>query len=157
MYGLEAIEGWSRLLAVVPKDYAELIDAAKVQVDFWVNMAVVIIMIEVEYVGLVYTFGGELNLWIVLLFISVGTIPPLRATSAAREWGAFVKSAFDMFAPKMRETLGFALPGNREEEAAQWKSFSQAIIYRRPDLVPGLKNAEGGKSAAVKGGKKGAK
>jgi hypothetical protein len=154
MYGLESIDGWGRLLAVVPKDYTELIDAAKSQVDFWINMAVVFILLQIEYVGLVYIFGNQLNLWIVLLFIVLGTIPPLRATSAAREWGDFVKSAFDMFAPKMRESLGFNSPKDRDEEAAQWKSFSQAIIYRRPDMVPKLKEGESDKAKSAKSRKK---
>jgi hypothetical protein len=143
MYGLEAIDGWGRLLAVIPKDYIELIDAAKSQVDFWINMAVVFILLQIEYVGLVYILGSQLNLWIVLLFIVLGTIPPLRATSAAREWGDFVKSGFDMFAPKMRENLGFNSPKDRNEEAKQWKNFSQAIIYRRPDLIPESKMQDG--------------
>ena len=141
MYGLEAIDGWGRLLAVIPKEYIELMDGAKSQVDFWVNLGVVFILLQIEYVGLVYSFGGSLNGWVVFLFIALGTIAPLRATSAAREWGDYVKSAFDMFAPKMRETLGFELPKNREEEEAQWKKFSQAIIYRRPDLLPEIKQA----------------
>ncbi len=142
MYGLESIDGWGRLLAVIPKDYIELIDAAKSQVDFWINMAVVFILLQIEYVGLVYILGNQLNLWIVLLFIVLGTIPPLRATSAAREWGDFVKSGFDMFAPKMRETLGFDVPKDRDEESRQWTQFSQAIIYRLPDRIPELKKQE---------------
>lgn len=140
MYGLEAIDGWGRLLAVVPKDYTELIDSAKSQVDFWVNMGVVFILLQVEYVSLVYIFNqGNLNWWIVLLLIIVGTIPPLRATSAAREWGDLIKSAFDMFIPKMREALGMAEPKNRDEEKLQWTHFSQAIIYRLPERNPELK------------------
>ncbi|MBI5294748.1 MAG: hypothetical protein HY869_04675 [Chloroflexi bacterium] len=142
MYGLEAIDGWSRLLAVIPKEYIELMDGAKSQVDFWVNLGVVFILLQIEYVGLVYSFGGQLNWWIVLLFIALGAIAPLRATSSAREWGDYVKSAFDMFAPKMRETLGFETPKNREAEEKQWKNFSQAIIYRRPDLLPEMKKEE---------------
>jgi hypothetical protein len=154
MYGLESIDGWGRLLAVIPKDYIELIDAAKSQVDFWINMAVVFILLQIEYVGLVFIIGDHhLNLWIVLLFIVLGTIPPLRATSAAREWGDFVKSAFDMFASAMRESLGFNSPKDRDEEAGQWKSFSQAIIYRRPDLIPELKKQEEEKKTKSKGKK----
>ncbi len=38
MYGLDAIPGWDRLLAVIPKDYRELVDTAKAQTDFWVNL-----------------------------------------------------------------------------------------------------------------------
>jgi hypothetical protein len=151
MYGLEAIDGWGRLLAVVPKDYTELIDAAKAQVDFWINLGVVFILLQIECVSLVYIFGNPLNLWIVLLFIVLGTIVPLRAASSAREWGDFVKSAFDMFAPKMRESLGFNSPTDRDDEAKQWKSYSQAIIYRRPDLIPDLKKQEEEKKAKSKG------
>lgn len=143
MYGLEAIDGWGRLLAVVPKDYTELIDSAKSQVDFWVNMGVVFILLQIEYATLTYVFNqGNLNWWIVLLLIAVGTIPPVRATSAAREWGDLIKSAFDMFAPKMREALGFDVPKDRDEEAAQWTKFSQAIIYRLPERIPELKKEE---------------
>lgn len=141
MYGLEAIDGWGRLLAVVPKEYTELIDSAKSQVDFWVNMGLVMILLQIEYVSLTYIFGnGVLNWWVILLFIVLGTIPPMRATSAAREWGDLIKSAFDMFIPKMRETLGIAEPKNRDEEKLQWTHFSQAIIYRLPERNPEFKN-----------------
>lgn len=148
MYGLEAIDGWGRLLAVVSRDYTELLDSAKAQVDFWVNMTVVFILLQIEYISLVYIFDkGSLNWWIVLLFVGLGTIPPLRATSAAREWGDFVKSAFDMFAPIMRETLGFDTPKNREEEKLQWTRFSQAIIYRLPGQMPELKKQKSEKKS----------
>lgn len=141
MYGLESIDGWGRLLAIVPKDYIELIDSAKSQVDFWINMGVVFILLQIEYVSLIYIFNnGMLNWWVILLIIAFGTIPPIRATSSAREWGDLVKSAFDMFAPQMRETLGFAEPKNREEEKQQWTKFSQAIVYRLPEQIPVLKN-----------------
>jgi hypothetical protein len=139
MYGLEAIDGWGRLLAVIPKDYLDLIDAAKAQVDFWVNLGLTFVLLEIEYVGLAYIFGGEPNWWFVLLLLILGTIAPLRATSSAREWGDYVKSAFDMFTPLMRETLGFDLPKNREEEKKQWTSYSQAVIYRLPERMPAIK------------------
>jgi hypothetical protein len=143
MYGLEAIDGWGRLLAVVPKDYTELVDSAKSQVDFWVNMGVVFILLQVEYVSLTFIFNqANLNWWIVALLIALGTIPPMRATSAAREWGDLIKSAFDMFIPSMRESLGFNSPKNRDEEAEQWTKFSQAIIYRLPERIPELKKID---------------
>lgn len=143
MYGLEAIDGWGRLLAVIPKEYTELIDSAKSQVDFWVNMGLVMILLQIEYVSLTYIFGnGVLNWWVILLFIVLGTIPPMRATSAAREWGDLIKSAFDMFTPVMREALGFNIPKGRDEEKSQWTRFSQAIIYRLPNQIPDLKKED---------------
>jgi len=142
MYGFEAIDGWGRLLAVIPKDYLEIINGARSQVDFWINMALVIILLQIEYISLVFMFGTQLNLWIVLLFIALGTIAPLRATSSAREWGDFVKSAFDIHRFKLLESLGIEAPKDRDEEKIIWKEYSQAIIYRLPEVLPDLKKTE---------------
>jgi hypothetical protein len=141
MYGIDSIPAWGRLLAVIPNEYIELIDGAKSQVDFWANLGLIFVLLQIEYVGLVFATDSQLNWWIVLLWIALGTIAPIRATSSAREWGDYVKSAFDVFAPKLREELGIEQPKNREEEFAQWQKFSQAIIYRIPEQMPELKNS----------------
>jgi hypothetical protein len=139
MYGFEAIDGWGRLLAVISKDYLELIDAARAQVDFWVNLGVVFILLQIEYIVLSFLTGTALQWWVVILFIALGTIAPMRATSAAREWGDFVKSAFDVYRFKLLESLGIDLPKSREEERKLWTKYSQAIIYRLPETLPDLK------------------
>lgn len=141
MYGFEAIDGWGRLLAVIPKDYIEIIDAARSQVDFWINMGLVLILLQIEYISLVFIFGNPLNWWIVLLFIVLGTIAPLRATSSAREWGDFIKSAFDIHRFKLLESLGIETPKDRDEEKLLWRKYSQAIIYRLPEVLPDLKKS----------------
>jgi hypothetical protein len=140
MYGFEAIDGWGRLLAVIPKDYLELIDAARAQVDFWVNLGVVFILLQIEYIVLSFLTGTPLQWWVVILFIALGTIAPMRATSAAREWGDFVKSAFDVYRFKLLESLGIDLPKSREEERKLWTKYSQAIIFRLPETLPDLKD-----------------
>jgi hypothetical protein len=142
MYGFEAIDGWGRLLAVIPKEYLELIDAARSQVDFWVNLGVVFILLQIEYIVLAFMAGTPLQWWIVLLFMTLGTIAPLRATNSAREWGDFVKSAFDVYRFNLLESLGVELPKSREEEKALWNKYSQAIIYRLPERLPDLKETD---------------
>jgi len=149
MYGFEAIDGWGRLLSVIPKDYLELIDAARAQVDFWVNLGVVFILLQIEYIVLAFMTGTPLQWWVVILFIALGTIAPLRATSAAREWGDFVKSAFDVYRFNLLESLGIDLPKTREEERKLWTKYSQAIIYRLPETLPDLKKSDN-KSATKK-------
>jgi hypothetical protein len=139
MYGFEAIDGWGRLLAVIPNDYLELIDAARSQVDFWLNLGIIFILLQIEYIVLAFMTGTPLQWWVVLLFILLGTIAPMRATSAAREWGDFVKSAFDVYRFKLLESLGIDLPTSREEERKLWTKYSQAIIYRLPETLPDLK------------------
>jgi len=142
MYGLDSIDAWGRLLAVIPKDYLGLIDAAKSQVDFWVNLGVAFVLLLVEYEALAMATNTPINFWIVLLLIVLGTIAPIRATSSAREWGDFVKSAFDVHRFKLLESLGVETPKNREEEKALWKKYSQAIIFRLPESLPDLKKTE---------------
>jgi hypothetical protein len=135
MYGLDSIPAWGRLLAVVSKEYFELMDGAKAYVDLWVNLGVVFIFLQIEYAGLVYASGQVLNWWIVGCLYVLATIAPMWATSSALEWGELVKSAFDVFIPKLREALGIIKPTNRQEQFEQWESFSRALIYRyRADL-----------------------
>ena len=56
MYGLDAIPGWLRILAVIPKDYRESVDNAKAQVDFWLNLWFLSILMIFEYVLTVRPF-----------------------------------------------------------------------------------------------------
>jgi hypothetical protein len=142
MYGIDSIPAWGRLLGVLPTEFVGMIEGAKAQVDFWVNLGLVFILLQIEYIGLAFVFGTQLNWWIVGLWIVLGTIAPLRATSSARDWGDYVKSAFDVFIPRLRESLGFELPENREEEFKQWQKFSLAMIYRLPEQMPELKKTQ---------------
>lgn len=139
MYGIEAIDGWSRLLAVTPGDYRELMDNAKAHVDFWVNIGFLSLILLLEYLSYAIYFRTLPSWWIAVL-LSLSTISsPKLARNSAVAWGDYVKSAFDMFGSTMREMLVFEMPKNRAEEVKQWTGFSQAIVYRRPDLIPELK------------------
>lgn len=142
MYGFEAIDGWGRLLAVIPKEYLEIIDAARAQVDFWINMGLVLVLLQIEYISLSFIFGNQPNWWIVILFFILGIIAPLRATSSAREWGDFVKSAFDIYRFNLLESLGIEAPKSRDEERKIWTKYSQAIIYRLPETLPDIKQSD---------------
>jgi hypothetical protein len=136
MYGIEATVSWTRLLAVIPKEYRELIDDAKSQVDFWVNMSVLTVLFIFEYASLVIAKQLTPHYWIFLLALIPSFIAPWRAQRAAIEWGELVKSSFDIYLPIMQDHLEFKKPKNREQEKLQWKSFSQAIIYRLPNSMP---------------------
>ncbi len=139
MYGIESIDGWSRLLAIIPKDYRELMDNAKTQVDFWVNFGFLGFLLSLEYAGFAIYTRSLPAWWMFLLILLVTAISPHFAREFAVEWGDYVKAAFDVFAPQLRETLGLNSPKNRDEEKQQWTKFSQAIIYGLPEVIPELK------------------
>ena len=142
MYGIESIDGWSRLLAIIPKDYRDLMDNSKTQVDFWVNVGFLGFLLVLEYAGFAIYVRALPAWWMFILILLITAISPHFAGEFAVEWGDYVKAAFDIYAPQLRVTLGLNQPKDRGEEKQQWTRFSQAIIYRLPDVIPELKQAD---------------
>jgi hypothetical protein len=135
MYGLDAIPAWARLLAVVPKDYRELIDGAKGQLDFWVNLCYLAALFLIEYFVAARVAGFFAEPGVVGMAILVSWVAYVRACRAAVEWGDFVKAAFDLFLVDLKNKLEPALRGTDEAERGLWTRFTQAILYRRSDIL----------------------
>ena len=136
MYGIDAIPGWNRLLAVVPKEYQDLINNAKSQVDFWINTSLLSIITLLEYIIFSIIKWKFYYPWIIIFLIPFIFFTYQRAKASAILWGDFVKSAFDVFLPDLLEKLKFSSPCNNEESKELWLKFSQAILYNRPDYLP---------------------
>ena len=142
MYGLETIDGWSRLLAVIPTEYRNLIDSAKAQVDFWVNLFYLSLILVIGSLGLIGMYRVIPPLWFLALVIFILLISPWRARRLAVEWGDFVKGAFDVYRFNLLDSLSIKRPGTRREEFETWKNFSQAIVFRLPERIPELKKLD---------------
>jgi len=162
MYGFEGIDGWSRILAVIPKEYRELIDDAKAQVDWWVNLGVMSVLFLVEFWVVVFLkwkltpgwFYTVLNILVPLgIFALLNWFLLWRATNAVIGWGDYVKSAFDIYRFTLLESLGIEVPKTRDAERKLWTNFSHAILFRLPDSLPDLKKSAN-KSAVKKAGSK---
>jgi hypothetical protein len=54
---------------------------------------------------------------------------------AAIDFGALVKICFDVYLPELSKKLNFPPPGSLEEEQNMWRRFSQALIYRAPEVM----------------------
>lgn len=136
MYGFEATRGWTRLLAVVPADYRDLIEGAKAEVDFLVNLWALSWLFLAEYAA----FAVGARRFESLLF-PIGAITSIWLSSywslgAAVRWGEMVKAAFDVFLPELRKRLGLRQPRTRNEERKMWDSFSQAFLTQQGGLLP---------------------
>lgn len=136
MYGLDSIPGWGRLLGIMPTEYRGLLDGAKAQMDFWVNLSLLSWVALVEYAGLA-TFTGQPRIfWFPFAALVMALVSYARARSSAAEWGELVRSSFDVFLPELRKKLDFPAPATACEERALWLKFSQSIIYRDPKCMP---------------------
>ena len=145
MYGINAIPGWYRLLAVIPKDYRELIDSSRSTVDFWVNLSFLSLIVIVEFY-LCAILSGQISWagivsrsgqfpWIPVLGLLSFRIAYTFAKKAAGEWGNWVKSAFDLYLPDLRSMLEFA-PATKEAERLRWINFNIAVLTRRATRMP---------------------
>jgi hypothetical protein len=155
MYGFEGIDGWPRILAVLPKEYRELIDDAKAQVDWWVNLGVMSLLFLVEFWYVVFSKWGLTPSWYInalnillplAIYLALNYLLLWRATSAAIGWGDYVKSAFDMYRFALLESMGIDAPKTRKAERELWTKFSQAILFNLPDTLPELKRSSSKKS-----------
>jgi uncharacterized membrane protein len=141
MYGIDAIPGWIRLLTVVPESFQNLGAEAKAQLDFWVNVRVLSVVTILLWLILAVVYRSYSSAWLPLVSLAVSLVAAHRADSAATQWGMFVKAAFDVYLPQLLENLSYERPGNHESYRSMWGNFSQAVIFRRPDLLPDLKGA----------------
>lgn len=128
VYGIEAIQGWNRLLAVIPVDYRNLIDGAKAQVDFWLNLGLLSYLILVQHIIFTFLLAKEISFIIIIVTMIFSWLSAIRAENSAVLWGEFVKSAFDVFLPKLKQELDMETIA--EENKNFWNHFSQIIVYR---------------------------
>ena len=136
MYGVESTEIWSRLLAVVPKEYRELVDLAKSQVDFWVNSWAVLVLLVVEYGALQVVWGGWQAAWLPAVAVAGIPFTSYWSRKLAEEWGGRVKTCFDVFLPELRKKLELGVPASRAAERELWGDVSKGFLYRLPAGLP---------------------
>lgn len=115
-----------------------MIDEAKAEMDFWVNVWVLAIIMVGEYIGFAlsaHSLVAVTLIWplaaIVIIFFAKS-----RARSAAIEWGDLVKASFDVYLPELRAKLEVPVESDREKENVIWDDFSRAAMYRLPSSLP---------------------
>ncbi|MGO9596957.1 MAG: hypothetical protein ACLP7Q_02925 [Isosphaeraceae bacterium] len=131
IYGLDSIPGWIRLNAVIPKEYRELIDEARGDMNFWMNLWFLSWCLLAEYVGLAVWFRRLPLIWFVVpaLICSIFFCSE-QATKAGVAWGHWVKGSFDMFILDLLKKLGYKAPVNLGEIREICEHLSQTMIYR---------------------------
>jgi hypothetical protein len=130
-YEIDSIPGWSRLLAVVPKDYRELIEESRGDMNFWMNTWFLSYFLLAEYLGLAAWFRETPLVWLVIpALIFAIFFCSEQATKAAVAWGHWVKGAFDVFLLDLLKKLGYKTPLTLAAVREICKKLSQSMIYR---------------------------
>ncbi len=138
MYGINTVVGWNRLYSLLPKDYRDLIDTAKAVTDFWLNLQVLSLALVAEWIALALLARDARFPWVPTVAFVITLFAANRTRVAAVEWGDAIKSAFDVFLPDLGAKLRLPQQTDRDTERAHWAKVTQAILFRRPDVLPAL-------------------
>jgi len=139
LYGFEMITGWSRLNAVVPKDYREIMDGARADMDMWMNLWLATYLLMLQYACLAIFLGCAPAAGSILIGLpGMSVLMGWMSHKAAVQWGEWIKGAFDVYLPKLRDELGLTDHDDSREEREMWKLYSQVMVYRNEKALDKL-------------------
>lgn len=142
MYGADAVATWTRLIAVIPVDYRQILDEEKAKMDFFLNVSALAPVFGVLSfaVGLASDLTFLTGLILPIAGIVVFWVAYRMAISAALSWGNCVKAAFDVFLGDLEQKIhlpttsspNIHLPTTSSPKTRRtaWLAFNQATLYR---------------------------
>ena len=144
VYGADPIPIWTRLMGVMPKHFASAIADVKAEVDFFLNISVLAVLLtfvaierlvlsllqvdclsncsEPRWMFGLYACGLSVLAW----------LSYKGAVWRAIAWGTLVKSAFDLYLPSLARQLGYELPKTTGERRSFWEAVSLMNLYLEP-------------------------
>jgi len=135
VYAMDPIQTWTRLSSVVPQAHADRIDDAKAALDFWINL----------WFGAAVVAGAEIALWawrgqpaalgMVPAAGAAAILAAKAAQSAAKQFGALIKAAFDLYRKDLCAQLGLEWPHTLHKERELWQAVSQTMLFRDADAA----------------------
>jgi hypothetical protein len=146
LYGVDSVPVWLRLASVIPKDFTSLLDDARSEVNFFVNLMYLALLIAVaSSANAVYATNwhhlpisdalraaGLRHIVVPATAFVISVVAYYWATTCAMAWGDLVKSAFDCYLPALIKQLGFAVPPTEAERLEFWDEFSALITFQQP-------------------------
>lgn len=137
-YGIDSIELWPRLIAVIPQDYAVSVDDAKTPFDFMLNCSFLslTLALSIFFAGLItvtpLTSPSSGIYWgvEVIGFVLLSYIVYRVSIGRAAAWGALIKGAFDLYRWELLKQLGYKEePESRSEERRLWYEISSQMVF----------------------------
>ena len=146
VYGADGVAVWLRLASVMPKDFMELLEGARAQVDCFVNFTYLALLFALVSLTIAASDANwhQMPDWGAFgpvghrhVIVSVGAFvfagfTYYWAANCTIAWGGLVKSAFDCYLPALIKQLGFMVPPTETERREFWAEFSTLITYQLP-------------------------
>lgn len=147
VYGVDSVQVWARLIAVVPKDFAAVLNDLRAQVNCLVNLvfilgllgaaAVVAAVLDTPWEALFgrLRYGDLAGPPVSRVFlIGVGALAGAALAYKALiertvAWGQSVKAAFDCYLPALLTQLGYETPDRDSERAVLWADLNKLFVY----------------------------
>lgn len=141
VYGISSITVWPRLVGVISKEYAGMLDESKATLDFMVNASFLSWLLSASTLVAGLAVPARIGLWPwaaqVALPLVAGYLFYRGSIGAALAWGAQVKGAFDLFRWELLEKLGYERASmTPAQEKALWEEISMRMIFQK---LPGTK------------------
>jgi hypothetical protein len=130
-YRMEAEIYWSRLRAVIPKEYLTIVEEPRVLMDFGLTVA----SLGLIYSGITLFFGPWIwfnQIFWVILTIAGGLVAFAFyriAVGAAYRFGELVRSSFDLYRLDLMIAFNLPTPTSHTQELTQWSQVDQLIVY----------------------------
>lgn len=137
-YGIDSIVMWPRMVAIIPKEYAVVMDDAKTTFDFMLNCSLLsfVLALSMLLTGMFYPHQlagwDQVRYWIleIVVFASLSYFFYRLSINRVGAWGNFVKGTFDLFRSDLLKKLGYEQkPAGRLEERKLWGEISRQILY----------------------------
>ncbi len=140
VYGADGITVWNRLQAVVPASFQALINDARSQVDFFVNICLLSLALALiasaKYVAELFQLhlaaqpadARTLQITVAAALV-IAYVAYRWSIGCIGAWGDLMKSAFDCYLPALAVQLGYEPPTPESRRRVFWGEMSQLFIY----------------------------
>jgi hypothetical protein len=132
IYNIDPITGWTRLIGVIPKSYQEHLEKAQVDFVFVLNLSFLSAALGVVTIVQFFSSFYDGSIWwqpflfSVAFFLLSYRLYRLSCLNA-RDWGEYVRSAFDLYRLDLLKQLGVSTPPtlSLRQEKGLWRLVQQ--------------------------------
>jgi hypothetical protein len=138
LYGFESIQGWCRLQAYMSKPFREVLGRDRAQVDLWLNMCFLSVLVAVEVFAFCWWWNCATFVWLGASMFLLALVAYVQARDSAEQYGEQVKAAFDVYLPALARTLGYNLSCDPDVNKEFWKTYSYVMVYHDEESLDSM-------------------